>query len=178
MVEESGFLKEVPFIKERILDLFLNDELLMKYISDTPDSILPARNMFCTHVYPWEYTLGTTQTASAYLTFEMTADAVTDERMHRNAAVLDLNLYVYAFCHQSIMLIDDKVAERLEVDERGTRLDLILSRVDELLNGTSLSRFGKFEFAMQEIILPPATDYPGKSNTYVTRNFNRMCGRL
>lgn len=178
MVEQSGYLKEVPYIKERILDVFLNDELLMKYISDEPYNDLPARHIFCKRVYPWEYTLGTTQQASAYITFEMAANAIYDERQRKNPAILDLTLYVYAICHQSIMLIDDKVAQRLEIDERGTRVDLMLSRVDELLNGTSLSRFGKFEFSEQNILLPPATDYTGKENVYTTRNFNRMCGRL
>lgn len=178
MVEDSGFLKEIPFIKERLLDVFLNDALLMKYISDTNIEELPARDMFCTRVYPWEYTLGTTQQASAYLTFEMGADAISNERNQLHPAILNLRLYVCAFCHQSIMLVDDKVGQRLGIDERGTRVDLILSRVDELINGVQLSRFGRLEFVTQDVILAPGSDYPGKSNTYTTQNFNRMCGRL
>lgn len=178
MDEKLGNLNEIPFLKNNVLEKFLNDELLVRLLADASNVSLPALDLRYKRVYPWEYTLETTSEAAAFITMEMVATPMLDERGRRNPVVKDIHLFVYAFCHQSIMLVDDEVGARLGIPQRGTRVDIMLARVDELLNGAELSSFGKLEFDGQEIINPPASRYVGKCTTYSTKNFNRTCARI
>lgn len=179
MVENIGFLNEIPYLKNGILEQLLCDPYLMKLVSDDPDIQVPALSMRCDRVYPWEYTLGTTQDARAYITMEMVGEPIQDyETRTYHPALKNVHLYVYVFCHQSIMMIDDAAGARLGIDQRGTRIDLMSARIDELLNGKELSSFGYLGFAGQEIIEPVAQNYPGKMNTYTTLQSNRWGSRL
>lgn len=178
MDEKLGNLNEIPFLKNNVLEKFLNDELLVRLLADTVDVSLPALGLRYDRVYPWEYTLETTSEAAAFITMEMVATPILDAQGRRNPAVKDIHLFVYAFCHQSIMLIDDAAGARLGIPQRGTRVDLMLARIDELLNGAELASFGRLEFDGQEVISPPASRYVGKCTTYSTKNFNRTCARI
>lgn len=181
MTEEVGFLNEVTWIKNRILELFLGDDYLMRLVSDRADITWPALVLRFKQVYPYEYTMGTTTESKAFITFEMTASARTDINDRQHPAIVNLNLYVYAFCHEDVMMVDDTVAHRLGItdkNKRGSRIDLMCARIDELLNGSELSSFGRFVFQSQEILNPVALNYHGKCNVYFSLNANRYGGAL
>lgn len=182
MIDRVGFQAQIPVIKNNLLGILLNDDVLVKLLADTPNVTMPAYELRYTHVFPWEFTMGTTTDARAYITFETAIHSRSEGGLSpTNPGAVDVDLYVYAFCHDSIMRIDDAVAGRLGFDDpnmRGSRIDLMCARIDQLLNGRELSSFGRFEFSDQQILNPLSTNYHGKCNIYNALNANRWGRRL
>lgn len=181
MIDNVGFLGEIPYIKSRVLELFLSDGYLMKLVADRADIVVPALDLRYTQVYPFEYTMGTTTSAKAFITMETSVTSRKDLSNRQHPGIVDVSLYIYAFCHESIMIVDDTVARRLGLEDenaRGSRVDLMCSRIDELINGSELSSFGKFVFDDQQILNPVAVNYHGKCNCYMSMNANRYGGAL
>lgn len=182
MIDAVGFQSQIPVIKSNLLGLLLNDSVLMRLVADRYDVELPAYELRYKRVYPWEYTMDATTDAGAFITLEMSLQSRRLEHSSPiNPGTVDMSLYVYAFCHESIMRVDDAVAQRLELQDenlRGSRVDLMCARIDALLNGRELSSFGRFEFDDQQILNPISPHFHGKCNIYTSTSANRWGAQL
>lgn len=181
MIDAVGFMSEIPVIKNNILSRLLNDEILMKLVADTADIKLPALQLRYKQVFPYLYTIETTTDAKTFIIFDTYVESHKDFSSRQHPGIVDVTIEVFAVCHDSLSMVDDAVAKRLGfTDEnlRGYRVDLMCMRIDELLNGTELSSFGKFVFDEQTILDPLATDYHGKCSVYTALNANRYGGAL
>lgn len=175
MIDRIGLQDEIPVIKNNLLTTFLNDEYLCKLVSDRYDITTPALDLRYKQIFPYEYTSDTTTDAQAYLMFETRVSSLNAQFGSRHPAVKQVWLYVYCICHERIMMIDDVVAERLELNDpnaRGSRVDLMCARVDRLIQGYDTSPFGRFLLDDQEILSAQSPDYRGKVTIYYSENMN------
>lgn len=150
-----AMLNELSASKERLLKTFLSDRELVTLITNNEEHPIPAKDLRYKTVFPYSWIDDTVTDASVFLCFDI------DIPSTLTVAVKEMDIYVWTFCHYSLMRTDE-----------GTRVDRIANRVDELINGSTDFGFGTLELQGVERI-NPARDYYGRMLTYRVKDFNR-----
>lgn len=84
----------------------------------------------------------------------------------KTIAVKDCYLYVWVFAHKSLMQTKD-----------GVRVDLLASRIDWLLNGSTELGFGRLRLESC-LRINPNEDYYGRVLKYYVQDWNRFGEKL
>lgn len=93
-----------------------------------------------TRIVPWKKKMDTQMDAQSIVAFDIVPGHAV------NPAVREYTLYVWVMVHDSLMVFDDVAGRRLQMRDRGTRLDILADKVDYLLNGDEGLGFGELQF--------------------------------
>lgn len=126
---------------------------LLKLDTDNPD--ITGKDMRYDRIFPYNYVPLTTERATTYVCFTVTAPIV------RENIISELYLTVYVFTHQDIMRTDN-----------GMRTDLLVSEIDKLLNGSTKYGLGKVALKGCDIMQVPCRGYSGLYLMYSVKDFN------
>lgn len=159
-------LNEISAMKLHIMNHLMMNADIMKIVEDRADIVLPNTSMRYTQIVPWKKKMSTQMEAQSVVAFEINlGEAV-------NPAVRDYILYVWVMVHDSLMVFDDAVGKRLQMPDRGTRLDILADKVDYLLNGDEQLGFGELK-AYGSSIVDVSEYYHGRMLTYKIHGWNR-----
>lgn len=112
------------------------------------------------YVFPYEFIPGVNEEAATFICLEDAVARVDTDN------VADIILYVFVFTHKSLIKY-----KRSGVV--GTRVDILASDVDKILNGASGLGIGKLKLERVEIYKNKNDDYYGRALTYSISDFNR-----
>lgn len=126
---------------------------LLKLDTDKPN--ITGKEMRYNRIFPYNYVPLTTEHATTYICFTVTAPYPKD------GIITELRLTVYVFTHQDIMRTDN-----------GMRTDLLISEIDKLLNGSTEYGLGKVSLKLCDVMQVPCRGYSGLFSVYTVKDFN------
>lgn len=124
---------------------------------DKDDPSMTGKDMRYLRIFPYNYVPLTTEEATTYVCFTVTAPYV------KNDKITDLQLTVFVFTHQDIMRTD-----------KGMRTDLLISEIDKLINGSTEYGLGKVSLKTVDILQVPCRGYSGLYSVYSVKDFNTV----
>lgn len=149
-------LSEFFEYKNRLMQDLLTDDEIVNLLD--PNHKYPdPKDMVYDTVNPYEFNPDTIEKGKVYLCCDV------DVRQVGGAPYYTLALYVWVFCHKSL----------LPLPEGGVRVDALCNKIDEKINGSSYYGLGKLALHQTQRFAPMA-DYAGKSLTYYATDFNRF----
>lgn len=160
VVANATLLKELTERKQLLFETILSDRECVNLLTNSEDHPLPALDLRYTQVFPYAWIDDTIQDAKTFLCFDLDVPRIS------NIAVKSVNLYIWMFSHKSLM-----------PTRFGIRTDLLASRVDTLLNGSTEFGFGKLSLS-SVTRLSPNTDYYGRALKYTVLDWNRFGTKL
>ena len=126
---------------------------LLKLDTDKPN--ITGKEMRYNRIFPYNYVPLTTEHATTYICFTVTAPYPKD------GVITELRLTVYVFTHQDIVRTD-----------KGMRTDLLISEIDKLLNGSTEYGLGKVALKLCDVMQVPCRGYTGLFAVYTVKDFN------
>lgn len=166
-----GNLNVIGQMKQVILQALLTDEEIMKLILDRPDVELPAFSARYKEVVPWRRVPDTQMDAKTSVAFDITmGKAIT-------SAAKEFTLYIWIMSHDSVMPFGNKEGNRLQIEDRGVRNDILADKIDYLINGSTELGFTKAELIRSELF-EPVDGYSGRSMVYSITGWNRYNEQL
>lgn len=156
---------DISLIKEKVMISLLQDHDVVSILADKANVTTPAMELRYTQVFPWPHVPGTTDEVKTYITFEVTTNGID------NPAVKDYELRVYIFTHDSKMPFDTAAAQRIGINVRGTRIDILAHIIDHLLNGQSGYGFGDLKL-IGDRTFSPCDSYFGRIRIYSIKGWN------
>ena len=172
MTVKTGFLYGMADIEEEILRVLLTGRDIVALITDEKDHVLPATDLRYTRVYPYEYVPETSLATATYVTFDTAVERV------ENHQVKSVLLYLYAFCHQSLMNVDAASAAKMGISERGPRKKILGAKIDEAIGGmVNTDWIGRVELVKTDVFTP-AKEYYGDCLVYRLLDVNIPTTRL
>lgn len=154
------FLTELSDKKQQILKDLLSDRELVTLLTDDSTIRLPAKDLRYDQVFPYPWVDETADAAKSFICFDVTVPEIS------TIAVKDCYMYIWIFTHQ-----------RIAMTKEGVRTDLLASRVDYLLNGSTEYGFGKVRL-MSVLPYAPNANYYGKVLKYYVQDWNRFGAKL
>ncbi|MEG1562305.1 MAG: hypothetical protein RR365_01010 [Bacteroides sp.] len=154
------FLSELSENKEFLLKTFLSDQELVDLVSGKKGHAIPATDLRYTQVYPVAWVDGTVSEAKTFVCFDIDVNSVS------NIAVKNCDIFIWIFTHKKFIFT-----------QNGILIDLIASRVDELINGSTELGFGKVKLETA-LRWSPNSDYYGRVLKYSVQDWNRFGARL
>lgn len=162
------YLKEVGTFKNKIVSKLINDEnivdVLLGDVShlDDPESALLGRDATgkggC--VFKFEYVPDTQENSRTFLCVEVVPQETAGDTVTR------MMVYVFCYCSKDIMQTYRRKGQA------GTRVDILASDVDQILNGNSEFGIGPLEWEGSSIY-KPAVCYYGRLLAYSVTSFRR-----
>lgn len=122
---------------------------------DTDKKNITGKEMRYSRIFPYNYVPLTTEHATTYICFTVTAPNIKD------GVISELRLTIYVFTHQDIMRT-----------ENGMRTDLLISEIDKLLNGSTEYGLGRVAPKMCDVMQVPCRGYSGLFSVYSVKDFN------
>lgn len=122
---------------------------------DTDKNDITGKEMRYSRIFPYNYVPLTTEHATTYICFTVTAPNIKD------GVISELRLTIYVFTHQDIMRT-----------ENGMRTDLLISEIDKLLNGSTEYGLGRVAPKMCDVMQVPCRGYSGLFSVYSVKDFN------
>lgn len=159
-------LNEVSEMKLQIMNLLMMNQDIMMIVEDKAEIQLPNLQMRYTQIVPWKKKMDTQLDAQSIIAFEINPGEAL------NPAVRKYVLYIWVMVHDSLMVFDKAVGERLGLSDRGTRLDVLAAKVDHLINGSESLGFGEVE-AKGAPLVDVSDYYHGRMLTYEVKGWNR-----
>lgn len=153
-------------IKSCLIQDILSDAEAVRLIEHKKDIELPAKHLLYEQVVPWCKAPGTIEDAQTFVTCEVTVPRVI------NDATRIYRLHVFVIAHESQMKIDSTVGKMIGTNDRGSKVDILLDRIDMLISGSTRYTFDKLTFIGQDMITT-AQKFYGKVNRYEIRGWNR-----
>jgi len=169
----SNNLNVISDMKQTMLRALLSDEDVVKILRNTCDVELPDMGLRYTQVFPWMYVPDTVEETKSYIGMKIKA------RNQINAAAKVYEMTIYIICHKEHMRMNAAVCEQLGLDttDSGSRVDVLMDKVDCLINGSEEFGFGKVEFVESDEFRP--TDkFHGRYITYRVNGWNRWGEKL
>lgn len=164
-------LNEISKMKHRIDQIILSDRDIVSLITDDPLWAVPATNLKFVRVFPFKYVPDVSQGMNTYITYQINIHGI------NNPAVAQYYLSVYVIVHQDIERIDDEVGQRLGIEDRGTRTDVLCSKIDALINGANGIGIGRSELVdIDDVQISP--NFNGRKLLYRIYGWNRTGERL
>lgn len=149
-------LEEFFDYKNRLMkDLCCNEEIV-RLITDNNDADVPNHTLSYSQIFPYEFVPETVDDGKTFICFDVDIANVENKTFYTPV------LYVWVFTHKS----------KMRLDAGGLRLDLMASKINDLLNGSRFYGLGELELKNVSRF-SPITDYQGRALTYVARDFNR-----
>lgn len=149
-------LEEFFDYKNRLMkDLCCNEEIV-RLITDNNDADVPNHTLSYSQIFPYEFVPETVDDGKTFICFDVDIANVENKTFYTPV------LYVWVFTHKS----------KMRLDAGGLRLDIMASKINDLLNGSRFYGLGELELKNVSRF-SPITDYQGRALTYVARDFNR-----
>lgn len=158
-------------IKSCFIEDILTDDETVRLIEHKGEVELPAKHLLYDQVVPWCKIPGTVEEAKTFVTCEVTVPRVINEatRIYR--------LHVFVIVHESQMKIDSVAGNVIGTDDRGSKVDILLDRIDSLISGSKRYTFDELKFVGQDLITT-AQKFYGKVNRYDIRGWNMIPERI
>lgn len=160
-------LEEIGEFKEKIISkLIQNDEILEILIGDLKETEDIEYRLFGDEkgsggcIYKFEYVPDVQENSKTFLCIE-----VVPEKTYGDT-ITDFILYVFAYCSKDIM----QTYKRKK--KSGTRIDILMSDIDKILNGNSEFGIGPLEWRGGDIY-KPSNPYYGRVSIYSVGSFRR-----
>lgn len=166
-----GNLNLISVLKQTILSAILSDADIMKLVTNSGTVTVPAMSARYDQVFPWKRVPKTIDEATTLITFEVAIPGTL------NCAVRDFILRIYVMTHESLMKVDQGVANSLGISDKGVRIDILADKIDYLLNGSEDFGFKKLELE-QSNPFDPVDGYHGRTLEYSAQGFNRYGEKL
>lgn len=154
-------LEEFTSYKQTLMQALCTSEPIVKLLTlDTDPPDITGRDLRYKRIFPYNYVPLTTEVATTFICFTVTAPNVKDN------LISNLYLTVYVFTHQDIMRTSN-----------GMRTDLLVSEIDKILNGSTSYGLGKVSLKACDVMTVPARGYCGLYSVYTVKDFNTsICG--
>lgn len=169
----SNNLNVISDMKQTVLRALLTDADVVKIVRNSSDILLPDMELRYTHIFPWMYVPDTVEDTGSYIGMKIrTRDPV-------NAAARVYDLTIYIMCHKEHMRMNGTVCANLGLDvtDSGSRVDVLMDKIDRLLNGSEELGFGKMELVDSDEF-KPAEKFHGRYITYRVNGWNRYGEKL
>jgi len=150
-------LDELYQYKNTLMELLCSDQAIVKLVMDNQDAECPNRDMPYKHVFPYNHTPEITKEATVYVCFDVEVKRVP------NKTILYPDVYVWAFCHVSLMRL---------ADGGGVRPDRLVCEINHVLSGSPCLGAGPLELVGLSSV-SPIDHHWGKLLHYTTVDFNR-----
>lgn len=171
-MSKTGFLYGTLDFEEEILKTLLTNEDIVALLVNQSGHQMPATDLRYKYVLPYEYIPDTSLETATYITFDSEVESV------ENHQVKTVLVYIYAFCHQSLMNVDAASAAKMGIKERGPRKKILGAKIDEAINGlVNTDWIGRVEL-LETKVFTPAKEYYGDCLTYRLHDFNIPTTRL
>jgi len=149
-------LEEFTTYKNTLMEAICTSDVITDLLKlDTDKDDITGKEMRYSRIFPYNYVPLTTEHATTYVCFTVTAPYPKD------GAITELRLTVYVFTHQDIMRT-----------KNGMRTDLLVSEIDKLLNGSTKYGLGKVTLKMCDVLQVPCRGYSGLYSVYAVKDFN------
>lgn len=149
-------LEELTSYKQTLMQAICTSPAIVNLLKlDTDPATIKGKDMRYNRIFPYNYVPLTTEHATTYICFTVTAPNV------KNAYISELCLTIYVFTHQDIMRTKD-----------GIRTDLIVSEIDKLLNGSTKYGLGEVTLRCCDVMQVPCRGYSGLFTRYTVKDFN------
>lgn len=149
-------LDELFLYKQKLFELLCGDEKIVRLLLDREDVEVPNRDLPMKLVLPYNYVPEAATHGSTYICFDIEIPRV------ENNTYLDPAIYVWAFCHQSKMVVEGG---------GGTRPDQLALRINRVL--LKSSAFGATPLQLASVSsVSPIKGFWGKLLQYRTVAFN------
>lgn len=158
-------------IKSCLIEDILTDEETVRLIEHKSRVEIPAKHLLYEQVVPWCKVPGTTEEAKTFVACEVTVPRVL------NDATRIYRLHVFVIAHESQMKVDSVVGNAIGTNDRGSKVDILLDRIDSLISGSRRYTFDKLTFIGQDLITTPQK-FHGKVNRYEIRGWNMTPERI
>lgn len=154
-------LEEFTTYKQTLMKALCTSDSIVGLLKlDTDKPTITGKDMRYTRIFPYDYIPLTTEQATTYVCFTVTAPNVRDD------FITELRLTIHVFTHQDLMRTDN-----------GIRTDLLVSEVDKLLNGSTKYGLGKVSLKSCDILQVPCRGYTGLYSVYTVKDFNNSICR-
>lgn len=154
-------LEEFTTYKQTLMEAICTSNSVVDLLRlETDDPNMTGRDMRYVRIFPYNYVPLTTENATTYVCFSVTAPYVKDD------LITELQLTIFVFTHQDIMRTDS-----------GMRTDLLISEIDKLINGSTKYGFGKVSLKTVDILQVPCRGYSGLYSVYSVKDFNKTICR-
>lgn len=149
-------LEEFTTYKQTLMKAICTSKSIVDLLKqDTDDPNITGKDLRYERIFPYNYVPLTTEHATTYVCFAVTAPYVKDD------IITELQLTIFVFTHQDIMRTD-----------KGMRTDLLISEIDKLINGSTEYGFGKVSLKTVDILQVPCRGYSGLYSVYSVKDFN------
>lgn len=161
-------LDEIGVFKNRVVSKLINDENVLDVLLgntddiDDPETLLLGKNGSgeggC--VFKYEYVPDTQENSKTFLCVEVVPEQTSGD------SIAMMTIYVFAYCSKNLMQTYHRKGQA------GTRIDILVSDIDKLLNGNKEFGIGPLEWAGSSIY-KPAQCYYGRMLVYQVGSFRR-----
>lgn len=161
-------LVEVGSFKNKVVSKLINDENIVDALIgnvdkiEDPEAALLGKNGSgkggC--VFKFEYVPDTQEDSKTFLCVEVVPEETSGD------SVTEMTIYVFAYCSKNIMQTYRRKGQA------GTRVDILASDIDKILNGNTEFGIGPLEWAGSSIY-KPAQCYYGRMLVYRVSSFRR-----
>jgi hypothetical protein len=142
--------------KQQLMNDLLTDPEVLRLLSDDMEATGNPGALVYSQVFPFEYVPETVEHGHTFICCDV------DITRTYEKPYLQATLYIWVFTHKS----------KLKLPGGGVRTDKLVSRIDELLNGSRYYGLGELDLHSSKRFAP-MTDYQGKMLTYHAIDLNR-----
>ena len=161
-------LEEIGSFKNKIVSKLINDSYILDALLgdinnvEDPETALLGKdgsgNGGC--VFKFEYIPDTQENSKTFLCVEVVPQETDGD------TITNMIIYVFAYCSKNLMQTYHRKGQA------GTRIDILVSDIDKVLNGNSEFGIGPLEWAGSSIY-KPAQPYYGRMLVYRVGTFRR-----
>lgn len=161
-------LEEIGIFKNRIVSKLIHDNNVVDVLLNgnegdkDPEVALLGSDETGTDgcVFEFEYVPDTQETSKTFLCVEVIPEETSGD------TITGMSVYVFAYCSKNIMQTYHRKGTA------GTRIDILISDIDKVLNGNQEFGIGPLEWAGSDIY-KPAQIYYGRMIVYRANTFRR-----
>lgn len=161
-------LEEIGSFKNKIVSKLINDDNILDVLLgdltdiDDPETALLGKDGSGSsgRVFKFEYIPDTQENSKTFLCVEVVPEETDGD------TITDMIIYVFAYCSKNLMQTYHRKGQA------GTRIDILVSDIDKILNGNSEFGIGPLEWAGSSIY-KPAQPYYGRMLVYRVGTFRR-----
>ena len=161
-------LEEIGSFKNKIVSKLINDSnILDALLGDINNVEDPETALLCKDgsgnggcVFKFEYIPDTQENSKTFLCVEVVPQETDGD------TITNMIIYVFAYCSKNLMQTYHRKGQA------GTRIDILVSDIDKILNGNSEFGIGPLEWAGSSIY-KPAQPYYGRMLVYLVGTFRR-----
>ena len=161
-------LEEIGSFKNKVVSKLINDENILDVLLGDVDNIEDPETALLGKdgsgkggcVFKYEFVPDTQENSKTFLCVEVVPEETNGD------SITSMTIYVFAYCSKDIMQTYRRKGQA------GTRVDILVSDIDKILNGNAEFGIGPLEW-MGSSIYKPALPYYGRMLVYRVGTFRR-----